>query len=83
GDSKADLSVWAGAKGAVLAGASRDVAANVRGSVPVEREFADARASLATWFGALRVHQWLKNLLLFVPLLTAFAFFDIDKVATL
>lgn len=55
----------------------------MRGSVPVEREFADARASLATWFGALRVHQWLKNLLLFVPLLTAFAFFDIDKVATL
>lgn len=29
------------------------------------------------------VHQWLKNLLLFVPLLTAFAFLDADTVGTL
>ncbi|CAM2179639.1 decaprenyl-phosphate phosphoribosyltransferase [Burkholderia latens] len=83
GDSKADLPVWASAKGAVLAGVSPDVAANVRSSIPVEQEFSNARANLMTWCKALRVHQWLKNLLLFVPLLTAFAFFDIEKVATL
>ena len=28
------------------------------------------------WSKALRVHQWAKNLLLFVPLLTSFGFFD-------
>ncbi|MBN3728302.1 UbiA family prenyltransferase [Burkholderia sp. Ac-20379] len=83
GDSKADLPVWAGAKAAVLAGVAPAVAANVRSSIPVEQEFSNARASLATWGRALRLHQWLKNLLLFVPLLTAFAFFDADKVATL
>ncbi|AOR70198.1 4-hydroxybenzoate polyprenyltransferase [Burkholderia stabilis] len=83
GDSKADLPVWAGAKGAILAGVAPGIAADVRSRIPVEREFSNPRANVTTWCKALRVHQWLKNLLLFVPLLTAFAFFDTDKVATL
>ncbi|WP_081053404.1 UbiA family prenyltransferase [Burkholderia vietnamiensis] len=83
GDSKADLPVWAGARGAVLAGVSPDVAAHVRGHVPIEQEFANVPATFSTWCKALRVHQWLKNLLLFVPLLTAFAFLDVDKVSVL
>ncbi|KVL55474.1 4-hydroxybenzoate polyprenyltransferase [Burkholderia cepacia] len=83
GDSKADLPIWAGAKGAVLVGVTHGVAANVRSRIPVEREFSNVRAGFATWCKALRAHQWLKNLLLFVPLLTAFAFLDTDKVATL
>ncbi|VBB14141.1 UbiA family prenyltransferase [Burkholderia stabilis] len=83
GDSKADLPVWAGAKGAILAGVAPGIAADVRSRIPVEREFSNPRANITTWCKALRVHQWLKNLLLFVPLLTAFAFFDTDKVATL
>ena len=83
GDSKADMPIWAGAKGAILAGVAPGVAADVRGSIPVEREFLNERAGFSTWCKALRVHQWLKNLLLFVPLLTAFAFFDTGKVATL
>ncbi|MCA8382106.1 UbiA family prenyltransferase [Burkholderia cenocepacia] len=83
GDSRADLPVWAGARGAVLAGVSCDVAADVRSHVPIEREFTNVRATFSTWCKALRVHQWLKNLLLFVPLLTAFAFLDVDKVSML
>ncbi|WP_175954124.1 UbiA family prenyltransferase [Burkholderia sp. BCC0405] len=83
GDSKADMPIWAGARGAILAGVAPGVATDVRSRIPVEQEFANERAGLAIWCKALRVHQWLKNLLLFVPLLTAFAFFDVDKVATL
>ncbi|MXN78024.1 UbiA family prenyltransferase [Burkholderia sp. 4701] len=83
GDSKADLPIWAAAKGAVLAGAAPGVAESVRNNIPVEREFPNARADFSTWCKALRVYQWLKNLLLFIPLLTAFAFFDTDKIATL
>ncbi|WP_175883039.1 UbiA family prenyltransferase [Burkholderia sp. BCC0044] len=83
GDSKADLPVWTGARGAVLAGVSSDVGADVRSHVPIEHEFTNVRATFSTWCKALRVHQWLKNLLLFVPLLTAFAFLDVDKVSVL
>ncbi|WP_244130479.1 UbiA family prenyltransferase [Burkholderia latens] len=77
------MPVWAGARGAVLAGVSPDVAADVRSHVPIEHEFTNVRATFSTWCKALRVHQWLKNLLLFVPLLTAFAFLDIGKVGLL
>lgn len=38
---------------------------------------------LAVWLRALRVHQWMKNLLLFVPMLTAFSFLEIGKLATM
>jgi 4-hydroxybenzoate polyprenyltransferase len=44
------------------------------------REFASEPATIGTWLRALRVHQWLKNFLLFVPLLTAFSFDQLDKV---
>ncbi len=83
GDSAADLPVWEGAQAAVLVGASGAVARTVRGRHPVEKEFTHPRAGLATWRKALRVHQWAKNLLLFVPLLTAFSFAPADLAAML
>ena len=83
GDSRADLPIWKSAQAAVLVGAAADVAAEVRRSVPVEREFSNEPAGAMVWVRALRIHQWLKNLLIFVPLLTAFSFLDLSKVATL
>lgn len=74
GDSAADLSVWAGARAAVLVGASATVSAAAAKIVPVEKVFAPRRLSLKVWVKAIRVHQWLKNLLLFVPWLTSFSF---------
>jgi 4-hydroxybenzoate polyprenyltransferase len=76
GDSRADLPVWLAAQAAVLVGVSAGVAAQVRARVPIEREFPAEAAGLRAWLRALRLHQWLKNLLIFVPLLTAFAFAD-------
>lgn len=78
GDSAADLPVWEGAQAAVLVGASNAVVRTVRARHPVEREFARPAAGLAVWRKALRMHQWTKNLLLFVPLLTAFSFLPGD-----
>jgi 4-hydroxybenzoate polyprenyltransferase/phosphoserine phosphatase len=80
GDSRADLPIWKAAQAAVLAGASKHVAASVRNAIPVEREFSNEGKGIATWIRALRVHQWLKNLLLFVPIFTAFGFFDMNKL---
>jgi 4-hydroxybenzoate polyprenyltransferase len=83
GDSRADLPIWKAARAAVLAGVSKGVAASVRNAIPVEREFSNKSTGTATWIKALRVHQWLKNLLLFVPLFTAFSFFDMKKLVPL
>lgn len=81
GDARADLPIWRAARAAVLVDVAPAIAATVRAAVPVEREFAGASVGPKVWPKALRVHQWLKNLLLFVPLLTAFAFTDPAKVA--
>ncbi len=83
GDSHADLPIWKGAKGAILVGTSKAVSRMVRDSVPVEREFPNEPIRLTDWTKALRVHQWLKNLLLFVPLLTAFSFRDINSLMSI
>jgi 4-hydroxybenzoate polyprenyltransferase len=81
GDSHADTPIWKAAQAAVLVGVSPRLAESIRNSVPIEREFAKEDIGFAVWLRALRVHQWLKNLLLFVPLLTAFSFMDIGKLA--
>lgn len=47
---------------------------------PIEAEFPRNPVTLHTWAKALRIHQWLKNLLIFVPVLTAFSFLDAGKL---
>lgn len=83
GDCQADMPIWQAARAAVLVGVSPALAQAVSQSVPVEQAFTEARPGLTTWLKALRVHQWLKNLLLFVPLLTAFSFSDVWLFATM
>lgn len=79
GDAAADLPIWREAQAAILVGTSSRVSDAVRRQTPVEAVFPAARAGLRVWLRALRIHQWLKNLLIFVPLLTAFSFFDLAK----
>lgn len=83
GDSSADLPIWRAASGAVLVNAPRRLAAVVRRHAQVEREFPPERRGAGAWMRALRVHQWVKNLMLFVPLLTAFGLFDAGRLATM
>jgi 4-hydroxybenzoate polyprenyltransferase/phosphoserine phosphatase len=82
GDSPADLPIWNAAQGAVLVAVTERTAAVVRRDIPVEREFPGDAGGIANWLRALRVHQWLKNLLLFVPLLTAFSLLERGKFLT-
>lgn len=69
GNDRVDEPIWASAKAAVLVNAPAAVAARVNASKPVEAEFAGAPASLKPLLKAIRPHQWLKNLLVFLPLL--------------
>lgn len=83
GDSTADLPIWKAASSAILVGADSGTTAEVKRSTAIEQEFIKENASLKVWLRALRVHQWLKNLLLFVPLMTAFSFQDTGKFITM
>jgi len=80
GDSAADLEVWRGSSGAILVNASASVARRVDKLVPVVKRFdADSRR-LRDWAAALRLHQWAKNILIFVPLITSHQIFHLPLV---
>jgi 4-hydroxybenzoate polyprenyltransferase/phosphoserine phosphatase len=80
GDSSADIPIWESAKAAILVGVSDRTAQHVKNTTPIEHVFDNPPVGAKTWLKALRVHQWLKNLLLFVPLLTAFSLLDLNKL---
>lgn len=76
GDSPADLPVWQVEQSGILVNTRKSTAAAARAVVSIETEFND-RAS--PWFAllrAIRPHQWVKNLLVFVPLFTSGASLD-------
>ena len=72
GNSRADLSVWRRSHGAILVAAPRSCAREVRAAgVAIVREFAKTRSAWLAQVRCLRVHQWSKNVLVFVPVLLA------------
>jgi phosphoserine phosphatase len=71
GNSQDDLPVWAAARKAYVVNASPTIERRAREFGNVAGVWGPGRATLRDWVKALRLHQWLKNLLIFVPLLTA------------
>jgi 4-hydroxybenzoate polyprenyltransferase/phosphoserine phosphatase len=71
GNARADLPVWSAARRATVVTSSAALAEGARRVSEVERVVATPRAGPGSYLRGLRVHQWLKNLLVFVPLLAA------------
>jgi len=76
GDAKIDLPVWRQAAAAVLVNVSGSVAAKARAQGPVEHVIDDQPPLAKALLRAIRPHQWVKNLLVFVPIFTADAMGD-------
>ncbi len=81
GNGQVDLKVWAHAGGAIVVNNGNGLvrAASTRTEVLITH-LPSQNGGLLTWIKALRVYQWLKNLLVLVPLLTAHRFFDLGSV---
>jgi 4-hydroxybenzoate polyprenyltransferase/phosphoserine phosphatase len=71
GNSTADLTVWRSARKAIVVNASGSLVKQAKQNNNVAEEFPSIKKSPLIWFKTVRVHQWLKNLLLFVPVLAA------------
>jgi 4-hydroxybenzoate polyprenyltransferase len=71
GNASADLPVWQRAAGAIVVSPGTRLAEAAARLVPVRATIAIARPGLWSYVRALRIHQWLKNLLVWLPLAAA------------
>jgi 4-hydroxybenzoate polyprenyltransferase len=83
GNSAADIAVWAGARQAVVVNASDAITKQAAQVATVSEVIPPQAVTLSHWLEMLRVHQWLKNLLLFVPLFAAHQIGNVQSLSTL
>ena len=83
GNANADLLVWERSRHAIVVNASSDLVNKAGRICKVEQEFPKKASGFTAWRRVFRLHQWLKNLLLFVPIFAAHQLTSIDIWATL
>jgi len=75
GNALVDHAIWSQARRAIIVNPNVGVIAAARKfGYEVQRVFDDRPPIIKTWMRAFRLHQWAKNVLLAVPILTAHAF---------
>ena len=71
GNGRADLPVWRKARCAIVVSRSARLHARAVEQGRTVQRVSDPDAGLGPWLRCLRPHQWLKNLLVFLPMITA------------
>ncbi|MBB6252872.1 UbiA family prenyltransferase [Nitrospirillum iridis] len=71
GNDWVDFPVWRRCRIAIATNASRRLVLRLKAERPDAVELPGARTGFKIYLKAMRIHQWLKNLLLFVPLLAS------------
>jgi 4-hydroxybenzoate polyprenyltransferase len=66
-----DVAVWSDARLAIVVSSSPSLVARARAVADVQEVVPDERAGLLAYVKMIRVHQWLKNLLVFLPMVAA------------
>ncbi|WP_037082968.1 UbiA family prenyltransferase [Pseudoxanthomonas sp. J35] len=79
GNGRVDLLVWERSAGAIVVNNGPRLARDAARRTEILAHL-PSQNGLLTWIKALRVYQWLKNLLVLVPLLTAHRFLDLPAV---
>lgn len=74
GNSSADIAVWEKSAQGITVNASQTTINDAQSICAVTRNFPKKKNSVVNILKMLRIHQWLKNVLLFTPLLAAHQF---------
>lgn len=83
GNDSDDLEVWQDADGIVLAGAPKRVEREARAlSKPIVASFPNAPSGIPLWCAVFRLHQCVKNLLVFAPLFLSGEYRDPAAITT-
>ncbi|SEW16905.1 UbiA family prenyltransferase [Luteibacter sp. 329MFSha] len=80
GNAPVDLAVWKHARAALVVESGSALSNAAAKVATVERRFAIRQGGLRTWAKALRLHQWIKNVLVFLPLLASHRVLEIGAV---
>jgi 4-hydroxybenzoate polyprenyltransferase len=83
GNSSDDLHVWKVANNGILVNASPRVSSKATEICQIENKFISSRSTIKELIRSLRLHQWLKNFLLFVPFFAAHQSIDAHIFVTL
>jgi len=68
GNSRSDIEIWNRSASAIFVHTPKNIASLVTQNIPVEAEFPVAKhLTMRDIVQEIRIHQWLKNLLLFIP----------------
>jgi len=78
GNARADLTVWEQAESGIVVNGSRTLLADASKRTEITAQFNSDSGQLRSFLRALRMHQWAKNLLLFLPLLLSHQINNID-----
>jgi 4-hydroxybenzoate polyprenyltransferase len=78
GNDRTDLEVWKAAQTGVLVNTNNSVAARAESLVELEANLSQPQNKIKAILLALRPHHWLKNLLVFVPIILSSAFSDFE-----
>lgn len=78
GNSKDDLKVWNSSYGGIAVNASKRLLAKANGVCKVLQVFPSQSRQLVSVVKAMRVYQWVKNILIFLPLFAAHRIDDIE-----
>ena len=82
GNSRDDLKVWSSCRKAVVVNASSAVAALAETTADVEQRFPASSRPGRALIAAMRPHQWSKNLLVFVSILIAHRYTEVDLLCS-
>jgi 4-hydroxybenzoate polyprenyltransferase/phosphoserine phosphatase len=80
GDSQADFPVWRRSQHQVCVSSSSAFTGRFRREFPDGEVISVTGASVSTWLRGMRIHQWLKNILVFLPVGLAHRWFDIQAI---
>lgn len=71
GNSSVDLLIWEKSKQGVVVNGSSRLVYKASAVTEIERVISKAKNSLKTWVKVFRLHHWIKNILIFVPIFAA------------
>lgn len=83
GNSSADIKVWAGSYKAIVVNATSKIQTKATQVADVSQIFPSETVKFSDLIKALRVHQWVKNMLLFIPFLAAHQYLNVQSLTAL